>query len=211
MRSLVRLTVAFVVAVVFTGGVFSFLGTLISSKIAPAERQEAARIEFSQVRRDSEAKTIKRQKPEPVKPVQVSASAPKIDTGSIAGIKPSAGPIAIGYGAGAIVDVRGVLGGPMAVSTTGGSDRDEMPLVRVEPVYPERALSRGVEGWVLVEFTITAAGTTTDVRSVEAHPSGVFDAAATKAVQSWKYNPKVEGGTAIDRRGMRVLLSFKVS
>jgi len=210
MRSWVRLALSFVVALVFTGGVFSFLGTLIRSKIAAPERQEAARIEFSQVRRDTETKTIKRQKPEPVKPMQVSASAPKIDTGSVAGIKPSAGPIAIGYGAGAMVDVRGVLGGPMAVSV-GGSDRDEMPLVRVEPVYPERALSRGVEGWALVEFTITSAGTTTDVRAVESQPPGVFDAAAVKAVQSWKYNPKVEGGTAIDRRGMRVLLSFKVS
>lgn len=210
MSALARLPVAFLLALVFTGGIFSFLGTLIRGTIAAPERQQAARIEFSQVRRDSETKTIKRQKPEPVKPVQVSASAPKITAASVASAKPSAGPIAIGFGAGAMVDVRGLLGGPMAVSV-GGSDRDEMPLVRIEPVYPPRALSKGVEGWALVEFTITAAGTTTDVRAVQSQPEGVFDGAAVKAVQSWKYNPKVESGTAIDRRGIRVLLSFKVS
>ncbi len=210
MRAWLRLTVACLLALAFNGGMFSFLGTLTRSHVEAPERQEAARIEFSQVRRDSETKTIKRQKPEPEKPVKTSASAPKMETSSIGGAKPSIGPITIGYGAGAIVDVAGVLGGPMAVSV-GGADRDEMPLVRVEPVYPERALSRGIEGWVLVEFTITAAGTTTDVRAVESQPPGVFDASGIKAVQSWKYTPKVEGGSAVDRRGMRVLLSFKVS
>ena len=55
-----------------------------------------------------------------------------------------------------------------------------MPLVRVEPVYPPRALAQGVEGWALVEFTITPAGTTKDVKAVESQPPGIFDAAVVK-------------------------------
>jgi protein TonB len=206
----IRIPVSFVVALALTGSLFWFLSVLIGGKNEVVERQLAAKIEFTRLRRDSETKTIKRQKPEPVKPVRAVAAAPKISAEGLTGFKPSAGPIAIGMGTGVAVDVKGLLGGPMAVSA-GGSDREEMPLVRVEPVYPPRALAQRVEGWALVEFTITPAGTTKDVRAVESQPPGIFDAAVVKAVQSWKYNPKVEGGSATERRGVRILLSFKMS
>jgi protein TonB len=205
-----RLPASFALALAFTTTLFWMLAMLIGVKNEVVERQLAQRIEFTRLRRDSDTTTIKRQKPEPVRPVQPVASAPKISAEGVAGFKPSAGPIAIGMGTGLTVDVKGLLGGPMAVSA-GGSDRAEMPLVRVEPVYPPRALAQNIEGWAVVEFTISAAGTTKDVRAVESQPPGVFDAAVVKAVQSWKYNPKVEGGTPIERRGVRVLLSFKIS
>jgi protein TonB len=205
-----RFPVSFVLAVGLTGSLFWFLSLLIGTKNEIVERQLAAKIEFTRLRRDSEAKTIKRQKPEPVKQVERVASAPKISAEGVAGFKPSAGPIAIGMGTGMTVDVKGLLGGPMAVSS-GGSDRAEMPLVRVEPVYPPRALAQGVEGWAVVEFTITAAGTTKDVRAVESQPPGIFDAVGVKAVQAWKYNPRVEAGSAIERPGVRIMLSFKMS
>ena len=211
MNAAVRFPVSFLLALGFTSAVFWFLSTLINMKVEHVEQQKAMRIEFSRVRRDTEAKTIKRQKPEPEKPIQAMASTSKVPTESgVSGFEPSAGPIAIGLGSGVTVDVKGILGGPMAVSA-GGSDREEMPLVRVEPVYPPRALARGVEGWVLVEFTITAAGTTADVRAVKADPERVFDAAAVKAVESWKYNPRVEAGMATDRRGVQVLISFAIA
>jgi len=205
-----RLPISFVLALALTTVIFWMLASLIGGRNEVIERQLAARIEFSRLRRDSDVKTIKRQKPEPVKPVEKLESAPKISSEGVAAFKPSAGPIAIGMGTGLNVDVKGLLGGPMAVSS-GGSDRAEMPLVRVEPVYPPRALTQRIEGWAVVEFTITPAGTTKDVRSVESQPPDIFDAAVVKAVQSWKYNPKVEGGSAIERRGVRVMLSFKIS
>ena len=34
-------------------------------------------------------------------------------------------------------------------------DGDALAIVRVLPRYPNRALSRGIEGWVLLEFTIS--------------------------------------------------------
>jgi len=206
----IRLPVSFGLALAFTASLFWLLALLIGVKNEVVDRQLAARIEFTRLRRDSDVKVIKRQKPQSVKPIEQPMSKAKISSEGVAGFKPSAGPIAIGMGTGLTVDVKGMLGGPMAVST-GGSDRAEMPLVRVEPVYPPRALAQRVEGWAVVEFTITPAGTTKDVRAVESQPPGIFDAAVVKAVQSWKYNPKVEGGTAIERRGVRVLLSFKIS
>jgi protein TonB len=207
--AMVRLPASFVIAVAFAGSLFWCLSLLIGVKVDIGERQTATKIEFSRLRRDSDVKTILRQKPEPEKPMQQVAAAPKVAApGPVSA--PSAGPIAIGPGSGLTVDVKGILGGPMAISA-GGSDREEMPLVRVDPEYPPRALSRGIEGWALIEFSVTPAGTTKDVKSIQAQPPGIFDQSAVRAVASWKYNPKVEGGTAVERRGMRVLLSFKIN
>src|SRR5690606_36795770 len=68
-----------------------------------------------------------------------------------------------------------------------------MPLVRVPPEYPPRALSRGLEGWVQLQFTITTIGTVKDAIVVDASPKGVFDDAALKAIARWRYNPRVNG------------------
>ena len=94
--------------------------------------------------------------------------------------------------------------------TAGGSDRGVAPLVRVNPDYPRRALERGIEGWVHVRFTITAAGTVKDLVVVDAEPKGVFDEAASKAVLRWRYNPRVENGVAVERVGEQTLIRFKL-
>ena len=94
------------------------------------------------------------------------------------------------------------------MSISGGSDRDVIPLVRINPDYPQRALSRGIEGWVLVEFTITPSGTVADPKVIDADPKGIFEEPALKAIARWKYNPKVEEGVAVERRGIRVVLRF---
>ncbi len=91
-----------------------------------------------------------------------------------------------------------------------GSDRDVVPLVRINPEYPSRARSRGREGWVQVEFTITPAGTVSDQKVVDADPKGLFERAALDAIGRWKYNPKVVDGRAMERRGVAVVLTFKL-
>ena len=92
----------------------------------------------------------------------------------------------------------------------GGSDRDAVPLVRVEPQYPLRAKERRIEGWVEVRFTINEAGGVEDVAVLKAHPPRIFDRSAVAAVQKWKYNPKVVNGVAVERRGVEMRLEFKL-
>jgi len=48
------------------------------------------------------------------------------------------------------------------------------PLVRIPPRYPGRALSRGVEGYAVVEFDIAADGSVANATVVEADPSGYW-------------------------------------
>jgi protein TonB len=102
-----------------------------------------------------------------------------------------------------IVDIGG-RGGGLAV----GSDRDVLPLVRVAPDYPPRALASGTEGWVQVQFSITPTGTVRDPVVVASEPGSVFDEAALKAIARWRYNPRVEGGQAVERVGLQTVIRF---
>ena len=62
-------------------------------------------------------------------------------------------------------------------------------LTIVPPRYPLEALRRGIEGYVVVEFTVTAQGTTRDIVVVESSSSrGIFDEAAIESAQKFKYN-----------------------
>jgi protein TonB len=70
----------------------------------------------------------------------------------------------------------------------------------VEPRYPSGALRNGIEGWVEMDFTVTANGTVKDIEVRAAEPPGVFDAAAVKSVSQWRYSPLVRNGRAIDQR-----------
>ncbi|MBW2420527.1 MAG: energy transducer TonB, partial [Deltaproteobacteria bacterium] len=90
------------------------------------------------------------------------------------------------------------------------SDRDVVPLVRIELQYPMGAKQRGVEGWVELMFTITRAGTVTDIVVTASKPGTVFNRSAVQAVSRWKYNPKVVDGSAVDRPGVRQRITFQL-
>lgn len=90
-------------------------------------------------------------------------------------------------------------------------DGDTLAIVRVLPRYPSRALSRGIEGWVLLEFTIDQLGQATELIVVEADPKGVFDRAALSAIRKWKYRPKMQNGRPTTRPGVRQLISFNIA
>jgi protein TonB len=89
--------------------------------------------------------------------------------------------------------------------TTPGADGDPQPFVRVLPEYPPNG--RG-DGWVLVQFDVSAAGAVVDARVVEASPRGMFEKNALRAIERWRYRPAVVNGQSVERRGLRVKLSF---
>jgi TonB family protein len=87
---------------------------------------------------------------------------------------------------------------------------DEMDRVySADPIYPAAALRSGTEGWVELMFTITESGTVRDVEVVDAEPRGVFESAATQAVGSWRYRPRLANGQPVPRRSY-VTLRFNV-
>ena len=84
-----------------------------------------------------------------------------------------------------------------------------VPLVRVLPIYPDRAASRGTEGWVKVEFIIKADGTVADAVVVKSEPEGTFDDAALAAISQWEFKAKIVDGIAVPQRATQ-LLQFKL-
>jgi protein TonB len=80
----------------------------------------------------------------------------------------------------------------------------------VNPVYPESARKRGVEGWVELAFTVTPNGTVEDVEVRNASPADVFDDAAVRAIRGWRFEPVERNGERVAQRAM-VRLRFAQS
>ena len=196
-----RVPIAFVVGVAFTAAVFWVLWAFITRPVEALEATSARRIEFTRLRRYTETasrRDIKASKERPA----VTPQAPRMN---MATAGPSTDSVQMLT---PVVDARGAMT-KMTVNV-GGSDRDIQPLVRINPDYPPRAASRSIEGWVLLQFTITAAGTVRDAKVINASPRGYFEDAALKAIARWRYNPKVDGGVAVERVGVQVQLTFKL-
>ncbi len=194
-----RIPVAVILGGLFTSSMFWLLWSLVGTAFDVGDRAEATRIEFSRMRRDTEVATkrdekIERERPPPTPETpRMAFSAGGIDN-NVAQLTP-------------IVDARGAMS---RMSMSAGSDRDVIPLVRINPDYPPRALSRGLEGWVQVQFTITPTGTVANAVVVNAEPKNIFDDAALKAIARWRYNPKVEGGVAVERVGVQTIIRFQL-
>lgn len=72
----------------------------------------------------------------------------------------------------------------------------------VNPVYPDAAQKRGIEGWVELAFTVTPQGTVDDVEVRNASPADVFDDAAVRAVRQWRFEPVMRDGQRVPQRAM---------
>jgi len=194
-----RIPFAAIAGAAFTSLMFWLLWSLVETSFEAGDRAEASRIEFSRMRRDTEVATKRDEKVERERPPPTPET-PRLAF-SAGGIENNVAQLA------PVVDAAGAMS---RMSMSAGSDRDVIPLVRINPDYPPRALSRGLEGWVQVQFTITATGTVKDPVVVNAEPKNIFDDAALKAIARWRYNPKVESGTAVERVGVQTIIRFQL-
>lgn len=89
------------------------------------------------------------------------------------------------------------------------SDRDAQPMVRIPPQYPPRAAERGTEGFCLMQFDVTPDGTPTNIEALNCS-SSMFVRASTRAVERWRYEPKIQDGNAVWRRGVQTRLDYQL-
>lgn len=80
----------------------------------------------------------------------------------------------------------------------------------VQAKYPETARKREVSGWVDVYFTVSESGDTVGVEVKASEPQAVFDRAAIRAVEKWKFEPVEFRGRIIDQRAAARLV-FQLS
>jgi protein TonB len=196
-----RLLAVSAAAAAVTFGLFWVMQALIGVAGEMLEERPALVVDFVRLKRNTEPETKKREIPDR-KPPEQPPPPPQMNFSQ--NLNPDDGVGVI------IPDVDAGLELAATDLSAGGSDRDVVPLVRVEPQYPMSAKQRGVEGWVELRFTITAAGTVADIVVTASVPGTVFNKSAVQAVSKWKYNPKIENGTAVDRPGVRQRIKFEL-
>src|SRR5690606_13223339 len=87
--------------------------------------------------------------------------------------------------------------------------RELKPIVKVTPVYPYAAAQRGIEGHVVLEYTVTSTGTVENPVVVESsHP--LLNRAAIDAAREFKYAPRIIRGEAVDVSGVRIMIRFEL-
>jgi len=198
--------VRFIIAFGLASGVTFLLFYLMQSMIIVEGELDTSGstkvVDFVRVKRSEE---VKKKDREPPKKEQIDEEPPPPDFE----MEQSSDMSSTGIGISAAVDTT------MSLDTGGGfsmasADGDAVPMVRVPPQYPERAMQRGIEGRVLIEFTISKSGSVKDAKVIAYEPSKIFNKAALKAVSQWKYNPKIENGKAVEQKGIRIAIPFRL-
>jgi protein TonB len=98
------------------------------------------------------------------------------------------------------------------ISTSGMSsgDGEYLPIVKVAPIYPRRAQTRGITGYCIVEYTVTTSGSIRDPQPVDCQPAGIFERASVKAALKFKYKPRVVDGEAIEVAGVQNKFTYEL-
>ena len=198
-----RFIIAFVISLAITLGLFFLMQSLIKmGGSALTEPPKGSVLDFVRVKKEEtvEQKDRKPRKPPPPKEPPPQMSSPQMDSPS-----PDANGTSMDFGGDMAADVA--LDGGLALEP---GDGEYLPIVKVAPVYPRRALQRGIEGFVIVEFTVTKQGTVRDPIVVEANPSGIFEQAAMDAAMKFKYKPRVVNGEATEVSGVQNRITFQI-
>lgn len=95
--------------------------------------------------------------------------------------------------------------------TTTAQDFDARPIKRLPPRYPEKCMriAKSTET-VIVEFDVTAEGLTSNARVAES-TEPCLNESARDSVRDWKFRPKVEGGKAVERKGVQTAIIYELS
>ena len=195
-----------VVAGITAGIVITFLLYWLMSALVAAGRNAlteapAGRIvDFVRVPNPPQLRTEQPKPEKPPKP-QKAPETPQLQNETV---KPSGNTVNIGS-----LSVDSDLAVDAGASLS-ASDGEYLPIVKVAPFYPRRAQSRGIEGWVLLRFTVTETGSVIDPEVIDAEPPGIFDNAAKKAVERFKYKPRVIDGRPQSVRGVEHLITFEL-
>lgn len=185
LRSLATMLLA-AVAALLLGWLMYFLTHSSEMSLSDADRIQM--LDFVRLKREEslERKDRKPQRPEP----QEVPDAPPMDN-SNANAETSIAVSAPNLGLGLDIG-RGGIG-------LGTGDGEYLPIVKVAPVYPRRALERGITGECLVTYTVTTSGTVRDVSVVEGQcTDSIFERPSVEAALRFRYKPRVIDGEAVE-------------
>ncbi|EKL9829363.1 energy transducer TonB [Vibrio alginolyticus] len=203
-----RLLLALPASLLISVSLFSFMAWMVDkgNQRAP-EASEAVR--FDMVMVENEADVQRRQRSVPEQPEPPQAPEPMDLSQADTQMEPMSQMTPV-----SALDLNTALEGiaisaPNLKGTMG--NQQALPLYRVDPRYPSKALKRRVEGYVIMRFTIDATGRPKDIEVIEAEPERMFEREAIRALKKWKYQPKVEDGVSIEQFGQTAKVEFKLA
>jgi protein TonB len=198
-----RYLLGLVLAITITFFILFGMQTLISGgNEAVTDAPKGNVLDFIRLKKDQ---TLVKKKRKPSKPPKPKAPPPPMASPQMAQVNPNANASSANFSAEMQADI-GLSGG----LSLDNNDGDYLPIVKVAPIYPRRAQSRGIEGFVIVEFTVTKNGSVRDPKVIHAEPEGIFDRAAIAATLKFKYKPRVVDGQTMEVAGVQNKISFEI-
>jgi len=201
--NLFRLLIGIVLGLVVTAALFWTMQYLIET--ADRELNEGSSgnlVDFVRLKRDE---SIQRRQLKPKKPPPPDTPPPQPPTPQLDNLNPNAEKIAISA---APVETDIEMSGGFSL---GVGEGDYLPIVKVAPIYPQRALSRGIEGYCVVQYTVTRQGTIRDPFVVEDQcTSSLFHRASVQAALKFKYKPRVIDGQAVEVPGVQNKFTYEI-
>ena len=199
-----RYLLALVIAGVVTFLLFLGMQALIAGgEGAMTEPAKGNVLDFVRLKQEE---TVEKKERKPQKPPKPKEPPPPMESPQTQNADPNASSSNFDFGADVSADVD--IGTGLSLDS---SDGEYLPIVKVAPVYPRRALSRGIEGYVIVEFVVTKQGTVRDPKVVKAEPESIFDRAAMDAAMKFKYKPRIVDGEAVEVAGVQNRITFQIN
>jgi protein TonB len=199
----IRMLFGILIGAIVTAALFWFMQYLIET--ADRELNEGASghlVDFVRLKRDE---SIQRRQLKPKKPPPPEAPPPQPPTPQLDSLDPNAEKIAISA---APVETEIEMSGGFSL---GVGEGDYLPIVKVAPIYPQRALSRGIEGYCVVQYVVTKNGRIRDPFVVEDQcTSSLFQRASIQAALKFKYKPRVMDGQAVEVPGVQNKFTFEI-
>lgn len=202
-----RLPIAGLAGLLFSALMFLGLFGLINRHGGGIDKADTLpTIDFVRLKRDTELQTLERRKPPPPPPPPKTPPPPKLKVASDTP-QEAATPFAMpNLGLSASVG-----GGPFLGALGGGGGGPAMgpalfegsiiPLQRIAPQCPRKALQDGISGEVVLEILVRADGSVESATVKSSKPRGLFDAAAIAAAMKWKFKPQVIDGKPAPQKG----------
>jgi TonB family protein len=101
-------------------------------------------------------------------------------------------------------------GGPTTANEIQLGNVEMLPIVTIQPNYPNSALVGDIEGWILVGFTVDESGNVISPQVIDAEPEEVFNDSALAAIAKFKFNPRVIDGEPVAVPGVRYLFRYSL-
>lgn len=195
-----RLGISIVAGTVVTFALLWIMQVLIATgKEALTDKSEFRFVDFVRVKQEE---LLEQKKPKPKKPPDPEQEPPDVPPPQMDSMD-TAQSVNVG---------RLSVSTDVSIGGIGGFenvDGEYLPIVKVAPIYPRRAQSRGLSGYCILNFTVTRLGTVTNIQ-VDECTSSLFERASVNAAGKFKYKPRVVDGEPIDVPGVRHKITFEI-